>query len=419
MLRRLFVALFIAIFGLVSVPVTVPHFGTEAVAQTKKAKRDNRSLLQRLFGAKPREEKPLFGGSKIRKFKPKPKRKGPAAVEAPAAALAEVQPKSPDARKVLVIGDFVAGGTAWGLDQNFANEPKIVIIDKSEADSGLVRVDQFDWNAELTKRLNEVQPDLVVVALGANDRQQMRDDNARSAIRSPGWEATYTQRITGMIDTLKLYGRPYFWVGAVPMRQTQASADMNYLNELFKPRVEAGGGYFVDVWSGFANEEGRYITSGPDVEGQTRQLRTGDGINFTRAGRLKLAFYVEREIRRQTGFGSGGIDLLATVTQGNQIEIGPDGTKRLVGPIISLNNPLPGMSGDLVGDAPPTAPTEESLQYKIIVKGEALPDVAGRVDDFAWPPRPPAVVIPAKAPEPLADAAGAPIPQARPEAVAN
>ena len=46
-------------------------------------------------------------------------------------------------------------------------------------------------------------------------------------------------------------------------------------------------------------EAGNYITSGPDVEGQVRQLRTGDGINFTRAGRMKLAFYVELEIRRK------------------------------------------------------------------------------------------------------------------------
>jgi hypothetical protein len=415
MLRRLFVALFIAIFGLVSVPVTVPHFAIEAAAQTKKVKqRDNRTLLQRLFGGEPREQKPL--SKIIRKLKPKKKSARP---EAPAVPVVEVMAKNPDARKVLVIGDFVAGGLAWGLEQVFANEPKITIIDKSDPNSGLVRIDQIDWNAELPKQLNELQPDLVVVALGANDRQQMRGDNARSAIRSESWEATYVQRIAGLVETLKLYGRPYFWMGATPMRQTQASADMNYLNGLFRPRVEGGGGHFVDVWSGFANEEGRYITSGPDVEGQTRQLRTGDGINFTRAGRLKLAFYVEREIRRQTGFGSGGIDLLATVTQGNQIEIAPDGTKRLVGPIISLNNPLPGSSGELAGATPPTAPTEESLQFKVIVEGEALPEVAGRVDDFAWPPKPPAYVIPAKAPEPLADAAGAPIPQARPDAVAN
>ena len=107
------------------------------------------------------------------------------------------------------------------------------------------------------------------------------------------------------------------------------------------------------MWSGFANEDGRYITSGPDVEGQTRQLRTGDGINFTRAGRLKLAFYVEREIRRQTGFGSGGIDLLADVDARQPDRDRSRWHEALVGPVISLDNPLPGSSGELAGAAPP------------------------------------------------------------------
>ena len=33
----------------------------------------------------------------------------------------------------------------------------------------------------------------------------------------------------------------------------------------------------------------------------------------------------------------------------------------------------------------PPAP-DESIRYRVIVKGESLPSVAGRVDDFAWPP---------------------------------
>jgi len=238
-------------------------------------------------------------------------------------------------------------------------------------------------------------------------------------VRSDVWVATYTQRITGIVDTLKVYGRPFFWMGAPPMRATTASSDMAYLNSLYKPRVQTGGGYFVDIWNGFSNKDGGFVASGPDVEGQVRQLRTRDGINFTRAGRLKLAFYVEREIRRQTGFRSGRIDLLATVTQGNQIEIAPDGTKMLVGPIISLNDPVPGLSVDLAGAAPASLPGEDSPQYRTIVRGEVLPDVPGRADDFAWPPRKESELLPKPpAPEPMAEAT-VPVPVARPEAVAN
>ena len=118
-----------------------------------------------------------------------------------------------------------------------------------------------------------------------------------------------SSRIAGMADTLKVFGRPFFWVSAPPMRSSSASGDMDYLNGLYKPAVTAAGGHYIDIWNGFTDDNGNYTSSGPDVDGQLRALRSSDGINFTRAGRLKLAFFVEREIRKQTGIGSGSVDL--------------------------------------------------------------------------------------------------------------
>jgi hypothetical protein len=300
--------------------------------------------------------------------------------------MAEVQPKDPKARKILVIGDFVGGGIAWGLDQAFADEPKLSVTDRSKDASGLVRADFYDWNVAVPQLLNEEKPDIVVMAIGINDRQPLRDGKAKIAVKSATWETAYSQRITGIVDTLKVYGRPFFWVSAPPVRQMAGANDMSYFNSLFKPRVEGAKGHFIDIWNGFTDENGKYISSGPDVDGQPRQLRTGDGINFTKAGKLKLAFYVEREIRRTTGLGTGTVDLLASLTGANQIEIAPDGTKRLVGPVISLSDPLPGASELLAGGEQGTAPAAESVQFKAIVKGDALPSVSGRVDDFSWPP---------------------------------
>jgi hypothetical protein len=192
-----------------------------------------------------------------------------------------------------------------------------------------------------------------------------------------------------MADTLKVYGRPFFWVSAPPMRLAAAGRDMVYLNAFYTDAVEEAGGHFVDIWNGFTSDEGNYISSGPDVDGQLRALRSSDGINFTRAGRLKLAFYVEREIRRQTGIGAGAVDLLTSANQTSQIEIGPDGQKRLVGPVISLTDPRPGASDALAGapdPVPEVARESDTPQYLMIVKGAALPTVSGRADDFTWPP---------------------------------
>ncbi|HVY19088.1 MAG TPA: SGNH family hydrolase [Bauldia sp.] len=339
----------------------------------------------------------LFGPSLLRPFRPDnapgngfipPPQPGPPVPSEPPVPTVQILEKDKNAKKILVIGDFVAGGLAWGLDQTFAEEPKLAILDRSQTNSGLVRTDFFDWNAELPRILNEDKPDIVVVAMGANDRQQMRIGRDRIAPHSETWETTYQQRLKGLTDTLKVYGRPFFWVSAPPMRLAAAARDMTYLNGFYTDAVEEAGGHFIDIWNGFTSDEGNYISSGPDVDGQLRALRASDGINFTRAGRLKLAFYVEREIRRQTGIGAGAVDLLASTSQANQIEVGPDGQKRLVGPVLSLTDPRPG--SDALAGAPDPVPEvqkeSETPQYMMIVKGAALPTVAGRADDFTWPP---------------------------------
>ncbi|MHA1548239.1 MAG: SGNH/GDSL hydrolase family protein, partial [Alphaproteobacteria bacterium] len=236
---------------------------------------------------------------------------------------------------------------------------------------------------------------VVVVAIGSNDRQQIKQDGKRHAPLSSGWEAAYEGRIEGIADTLKVFGRPFFWVGAPPMRGRSASRDMAYFNGLYKPRIVETGGYFIDIWNGFTNEDGRFVSSGPDVEGNLRALRNKDGINFSRAGRLKLAFYVEREMKRQIGFTTGAKSVLLLSSPTSQIEIGPDGEKRLVGPVVSLVGPRPGARDALVGDregedgasAPvPEQPDDRSPHYLLVIEGASLPLVPGRADDYRWPP---------------------------------
>ena len=137
------------------------------------------------------------------------------------------------------------------------------MVDGSNTNSGLVRADFYDWNAELPKILNEDKPDIVVVAMGANDRQQMRIGKERIAPHSETWEATYLQRLKGLTDTLKVYGRPFFWVSAPPMRLAAAGRDMAYLNEFYTAAVTEAGGHFIDIWNGFTSDQGTTSRRGP------------------------------------------------------------------------------------------------------------------------------------------------------------
>ena len=112
------------------------------------------------------------------------------------------------------------------------------------------------------------------------------------------WATLYAKRIDEMIAALKSKGVPVIWVGSPAIRGTKSTSDMSYLDELYRERAAKAGIVYVDVWDGFVDDQGRYAVQGPDFEGQTRRLRTADGVHFTKAGAVKLASYVDRELRR-------------------------------------------------------------------------------------------------------------------------
>lgn len=324
-----------------------------------------------------------------------PRKKVPTAPSEPVYPVLDVMPKDADAKKILVVGDFMASGLAWGLDQAFADDTGVEIVDRADGSSGFARDDHYDWVATLPELLSEEKPDAVVVMIGSNDRQPIRTIDGKFAPRSDAWEKIYQQRVERFLLALQSYGKPVYWVGTPPLRSADSSADMVYLNTVFKSEAEAVGAHFIDIWDGFADENGTFVARGPDVDGQARQLRSGDGINFTKSGRRKLAFYAEREIRQQGGIG-GAASTTALINPNETIEIGPDGKSRVVGAIVSLTDPAPGAadvplagapSTDVVGSTRPLAGAPEgSAAYKLSVEGVAPEPKPGRADDFAWKP---------------------------------
>ena len=65
--------------------------------------------------------------------------------------------KSPNAAKVLVVGDFMAVSLHWGLEQAYSSNPDAVFINKSGL-SGMVRDDVVNWPEALGQIIDEVKP---------------------------------------------------------------------------------------------------------------------------------------------------------------------------------------------------------------------------------------------------------------------
>jgi hypothetical protein len=214
-----------------------------------------------------------------------------------------------------------------------------------------------------------------------------RSPNGVYEFREERWVELYTRKIDEMIGVLKSKGVPVLWVGLPALRGAKPTADMLFLDSLYREAAGKAGITYVDVWDGFVDEAGRFLQQGPDFEGQIRRLRSYDGVYFTRPGARKLAHYVEREITRLLAARSAPIALpTEPATPDANALPGQPAPRPLAGPILPLVASSVG-TDQLLGGPGSRPAAVDALAARTLVKGEPLAPPAGRADDFAWPRR--------------------------------
>jgi hypothetical protein len=374
---------------------------------------------------------------------------------APPPKKAEAKPDAvAPTTSIVVMGDAMADWLGYGLEDAFADSPEIAVIRKNKIHSGLLRYEakgDLDWWHVARDMLAQEKANFVVMMLGVSDRQNIRErDLAKEAdkkkekdktskqtpekesqskdqgedaeqdsiaapetqpgkrangvieFRTDQWAEIYSKRIDDTIAALKSKGVPVFWVGLPSIRGTKSTADAVYLNDLYRARAERAGVIYIDIWDGFVDEAGKYSNFGPDYEGQMRRLRSSDGVFFTKSGALKLAHYVEREIRRQMNSRVAPI----AIPSGPVAPATPDGkpaARPVAGPVVPLTV-APATSEELLGGAGNSSPHGDATATRVLVKGEPIAAPRGRADDFALKPDgegkavlPPAAAVPAGA----------------------
>ena len=205
--------------------------------------------------------------------------------------------------------------------------------------------------------------------------------------RDERWVELYTKKIEEMIGVLKSKGVPVLWVGLPAVRGVKGTADMLFLDALYRDAAGKAGITYVDVWDGFVDQAGRFMQKGPDFEGQPRQLRAYDGVFFTKPGARLLAHYVERELTRLLASRSGPIALpTEPATPDANVVPGQPAPRPLAGPILPLVASSVG-TDQLLGGPGSRPAAVDALAARTLVKGEPLAAPAGRADDYAWPRR--------------------------------
>src|SRR5262245_28165122 len=345
--------------------------------------------------------------------------------------------------KIVVMGDANADWLAYGLEDVYSDNPDIGIVRKHRTDSGLISYAarrDIDWPQAAREIIAAEKPKVIVVMIGNNDRQTIREkvppppspsgapkanapratvasppirpdpeqqqpaeierhtnmtpEQVRQAIYGPWefhsekWELAYIKRIEAAIAWHIHAGDPRLWVGLPSQRGTKSSEDSSYLNELYRGRAEKAGIIYADIWDGFVDEAGRYSAQGPDYEGQIRRLRTGDGVYFTKFGARKLAHYVEREVQRIIGNKSIPVALPIPVDPGPQTtkaKQSPPAQRPEAGPVVPLSVTPVAPEELLGGDRAAPAPASDATVSRTLTKGGPVATPSGRADDFSWP----------------------------------
>lgn len=300
----------------------------------------------------------------------------------------EAVDKQENARIILVVGDFLADGLAEGLVTAYAQSPGIRIVSSTSGSSGLVRDDYYDWPAAIGPIIEEQKPSLVIVMVGSNDRQQLLVDGSREKVRSAKWTEEYGARAGRLVKEIRARGLPLFWVGLPSFKSSSMSNDMLAFNDVYRGVVEAAGGQFIDIWDGFVDENGAFSSVGPDMNGQRVRLRGSDGINLTRDGKRKVAFYVERPLNRLLGSAAGAGVASLGLEPLTPLDIAPEEIPEITrtspvalgGAELDGGDSLLGAAGTQLRREPRT-PGE-----KLSMEGIAPPPREGRADNFSAPP---------------------------------
>jgi uncharacterized protein len=372
----------------------------------------NPSSARLLFRAPPRTQSPLRPRRDLDEGQA---RRRPSARSDVDTALAPAPTDPPVAPSIFVhvVGDSLSDSLANGLREHLAPErPDIAVLRKGKASSGLVREDFHNWPVVLRDMLaGSEKVDLVVMMLGSNDRQQLKDESGAHDFKSERWREIYAKRVDDVIAVVRDKRIPLIWVGMPPLESPRLSADMLYLNELYKERATRAGIPYVDVWDAFVSDQNQYAAAGPDVSGEIVRLRTSDGIHFTRAGARKLGFFSAAEILRNIGRDALAAPAVASLPKDLSEQIRRDTPgltpqalqgalslpdeppalpvireRPLQGPVIELTA-TPSSPGAQLARARFVAPSSEMsiMVEQVLAYGRLPPPKPGRADDFRWP----------------------------------
>jgi hypothetical protein len=200
--------------------------------------------------------------------------------------------------KFLLIGDSLGNNLAYGMIPQLKNYPNLTFIRQAKASTGLSNPWFYNWPNNLATFLKTYKPNLVVVFLGANDRQDYVINGVRQVFGSDAWKKTYRANITKIAKAATSSGAYVLWIGMPIMKPFNYAKGITFIDQQFDAAVPlVPGAIYLPTRAFTADASGAY-REGALVNGKYAQIRGEDGIHFTAMGQQVMATFVINSITR-------------------------------------------------------------------------------------------------------------------------
>ena len=246
-------------------------------------------------------------------------------VTGPSASAAETDttptirvPTTNDPLRVWIGGDSMSSALGYAF-RRVATTVGVMLVTPPgvHASTGLSRPDFFNWPAYLEENVLSQDYEIVILMVGANDAQSLRQRNGSYCRRfDQCWLDTYRSRVASTMDLLRAPdgNRLTVWVGQPIMGPSSSVYGIEKMNHLYwdEARKRSWVVYF-DSWNYFVDPSGAYAHYLPAADGTVAEMRAQDEIHFTTAGGYRLAWAVMERLGGIVDLSNGTFDPPASV----------------------------------------------------------------------------------------------------------
>jgi hypothetical protein len=196
---------------------------------------------------------------------------------------------SGDRQPVLMLGDSMMRLLSKAMEKELKKEG-YEAKSFTSLGSGLARLDAFDWYTKIDGMMKEVKPATVVVTLGANDRQPLRDDNGNTLqFGTAEWRVEYTQRIGRAMDAIVSNGAKHvIWLLLPDMKEHTHQMYGDLVNEIYKEQAAMDSRKDIvalyDMRPLISRKPGTYTHFIMSNQGEALTVRDPDGVHLTSMG---------------------------------------------------------------------------------------------------------------------------------------